>query len=442
MTHRPASGSGVLALLGPVVAAAALGADPAPKEAPPAGLDVAVRRYLEAPDDAARAALASELAPFDLLPARALADAIRRVRSYPARAGYSVRTVRFKNQDVRVHVATPPEYVPARAWPLIVSYQGVSTDGIDGVSIFAGAPDFLAARRAHLADGLRQQGIDPARVKLAPVYDAKGYLVVSPDLPADHATRPGYPASETQNLFFQLMLRDVFRAYHVDTDRVFVAGLSQGGCWAWDDATFRGDWLAGSLPVAGYSPDGPGEPCLTNLVNCPLYVMHGTRDADTPVEVSRRPVAELRRLKYDVTYREFDGGHEWPTREGPALLAWMGSKKRNPFPRQVNLMNGWWQRCPGRFYWLDLKLADGVPAIAARIEGNRIELTTRRALECDLLLNETLVDFAREVTVQVNGQEAWTGRVAGSARLALDSYLERGDAAALYNARVPLKLPR
>ncbi|MBI3268291.1 MAG: hypothetical protein HYZ53_04660 [Planctomycetes bacterium] len=435
-----------LVLAGPLPAAPAAPSPTAPAPAPPApsSIDPIVRSYLAAATPAERDALADDLRPLDALPVRALAESIRRVRTFSGHPGYQTLRLSFKDRDLLVHVYAPAAYSHDRSWPVLVSYQGPSTDGIEGLGVFVAAPDFAEVWRAHVGPRLRAQGSDPARARPPVWADARDYLVVSPDLPADHATRHGYPASETQNLVFQLMLREVFQAFHADTDRVFVTGLSQGGCWAWDDAAFRGDWLAGSLPVAGYAPDSPEEPCLPNLLTCPLYVMHGVADGDTPVDVARRPVAELRRLRHpQLVYREFPhGGHEWPRGEGPSALRWMADRRRASFPRHLRFMNAWWRRCPGRFHWLDLKVADGVPSLEARIDGNRFEFTSQRVLQCDLLLNESLVDPTRPVLVTANGRELWNAPVSWSARLALDAYLERHDPVALYNGRIPLTFPR
>jgi predicted esterase len=44
-----------------------------------------------------------------------------------------------------------------------------------------------------------------------------------------------------------------------------------------------------------------------------VFVSHGTRDDVLPIDrTSRRIVPALRDDGYDVTYREFDGGHVVP----------------------------------------------------------------------------------------------------------------------------------
>jgi predicted esterase len=51
-----------------------------------------------------------------------------------------------------------------------------------------------------------------------------------------------------------------------------------------------------------------------------MFISHGTGDKVMPIDdTSRKFVPKLRDLGYDITYREYDGGHGVPTavvREG------------------------------------------------------------------------------------------------------------------------------
>ncbi len=50
---------------------------------------------------------------------------------------------------------------------------------------------------------------------------------------------------------------------------------------------------------------------------------HGTRDPVLPVTISRDGIVpSLRSGGYDVTYQEFDGGHEVPSAISESALDW------------------------------------------------------------------------------------------------------------------------
>ena len=55
-----------------------------------------------------------------------------------------------------------------------------------------------------------------------------------------------------------------------------------------------------------------------------IFVSHGTADQILPIDqCSRVIVPRLRMLKYDVTYREFEGRHEMPADVFGDALRWM-----------------------------------------------------------------------------------------------------------------------
>jgi pimeloyl-ACP methyl ester carboxylesterase len=231
----------------------------------------------------------------------------------------------------------------------------------------------------------------------------------------------------------------------VDTRRVFACGLSQGACFAWYLACFRPDLLAGTVGVAGYAPDEPHEPCLMNVLNLPMYVVHGLKDDVTPVEVSRRPIGVLKDYGYsNFVYRELsDAGHEWPRREIPGILAWLSRQRRAAFPVKVRYTNAYWRKDPpGRIYWVELREASYVPTIEAELRGNEIAVTTNRYVRrYAVRLHDEMVDLAREVVVTCNGKESYRGIPARSARRAVATFLERWDPEAIYPAELELAVP-
>ena len=75
--------------------------------------------------------------------------------------------------------------------------------------------------------------------------------------------------------------------------------------------------------------------------------------------------------------------------------------------------------------------------LEARIEGNTIDVTTRRLPGgFSLLLNERLVDLARPVTVNVNGAEAFRGIVQPSITALLESIDDKLDEQLEYTGRI------
>lgn len=110
----------------------------------------------------------------------------------------------------------------------------------------------------------------------------------------------------------------VFRQCNIDPHRIALAGFSDGASYALSLGASNGDLVRA---VIAFSPGffAPGT-----LVGKPvMFIGHGTSDRILPIDVaSRRMVPLLRHSGYDVTYREFDGGHTMQPDEVKEAFAW------------------------------------------------------------------------------------------------------------------------
>jgi phospholipase/carboxylesterase len=156
--------------------------------------------------------------------------------------------------------------------------------------------------------------------RVADAADAAGVAVLAPD--SRDGTWDGIRGQYGRDIvFLNRALERVFAAVAVDPARVSVGGFSDGASYALSLGLINGDLFR---RVVAFSPGFviPGEP----HGKAKFFVSHGTRDQILPIdECSRTIVPNLRRLGYDVTFREFDGRHEVPpdiAREG---LQWAGS---------------------------------------------------------------------------------------------------------------------
>ena len=72
--------------------------------------------------------------------------------------------------------------------------------------------------------------------------------------------------------------------------------------------------------------------------------------------------------------------------------------------------------------------------------GNVIEVTTQNVARCSVWLHPKMVDVAKVVTIKVDGQTKFSGRVTPSLVTALESYERRQDWGLIYPAKVELDL--
>jgi phospholipase/carboxylesterase len=115
-------------------------------------------------------------------------------------------------------------------------------------------------------------------------------------------------------------LRYVFRNRAVVADRISIEGFSDGASYALGLGLANGDLFSRILSFSpGFIPAQGGR------VGSPrVFDSHGTLDTTLPIEqASRTIVPALRADGYDVTYREFTGGHEVPADVLDEAFAWL-----------------------------------------------------------------------------------------------------------------------
>jgi phospholipase/carboxylesterase len=158
---------------------------------------------------------------------------------------------------------------------------------------------------------------------LQPHAERAGVALLAPD--SRHRTWDrlidGWGADVT---FVDVAIDLVARRLHVDRARLAMAGFSDGANYALSLALANGDLITHAI---GFSP---GHAILARSVGRPrCFVTHGTEDPVVPLAgASRRLVPQLERLGCDVTYHEFDGGHEVPPPLAAEALAWLADGAR------------------------------------------------------------------------------------------------------------------
>jgi predicted esterase len=109
-----------------------------------------------------------------------------------------------------------------------------------------------------------------------------------------------------------------FSRYAIDPRRVAAEGFSDGASYALALGLSNGDLFT---HVLAFSPGF--VPRVENEGVPRFFISHGTGDPVLPIDqCSRRIVPELERLRYDVRYVEFDGGHDVPTAIAQEGLGW------------------------------------------------------------------------------------------------------------------------
>lgn len=96
------------------------------------------------------------------------------------------------------------------------------------------------------------------------------FIIVSPQCPKEQ-----WWIAEDLNLLLEKIIRD----YRVDTNQVYLTGLSMGGFGAWELAVKYPNKFAAIVPICG-----GGNPVLVNRIgHIPIWVFHGAKDNIVPI---------------------------------------------------------------------------------------------------------------------------------------------------------------
>ena len=130
--------------------------------------------------------------------------------------------------------------------------------------------------------------------------------------------RGGFGADVT---FVDRALERVFEDVSVDPARIAVGGFSDGATYALSLGLINGDLFRRVVAFSpGFVVNGTahGKPRF--------FISHGTIDQILPIDqCSRVIVPWLRTRGYDVTFREFGGGHEMPPAIAGEGMRWVAA---------------------------------------------------------------------------------------------------------------------
>jgi dienelactone hydrolase len=240
------------------------------------------------------------------------------------------------------------------------------------------------------------------------------------------------------------LLGELLGGLNVDTDRVTITGLSNGGTGALLYAARMPHRFAAvaSLMGGGLPFFERREPvAAAAIARIPFLFVHGSRDELIPAWASERTADAMRRANpaavaevhilpdrpHDVVYG----------RDDSLSFPFLARHTRDPFPRQVSLRARTLDQ--PRAFWLEVvEKEGGLAEIDGRVEGGEVTLRAKRVRRLRLLLRCDLVDLEAPLRVTINGREAFAGRVAHDPALLLRSWRATGDPQLAHSAEVSL----
>nr|MBU0617045.1 prolyl oligopeptidase family serine peptidase [Planctomycetota bacterium] len=255
------------------------------------------------------------------------------------------------------------------------------------------------------------------------------------------------------------VLLAVKKAAHVDSDRVFVMGYSQGGHTAWTLAVLHPDQFAGILAVAGslilQDYGELFETFLPNIASTRVFACWGENDvmsADYVTPSADGGIAGLNHelcrlasgLGLPLTWYEVPGqGHSSitpPRTDVDKLL----SATREHYPRSIRHVfrlpyqgrtawieahawrGPWWDDQPLKISFRDGENADDpkvqrealaravrgrLGELRGEIDGQQINVYRKKISELTVWLGDGMIDWDQPVSLKVNGRQTFEGQL-------------------------------
>lgn len=142
------------------------------------------------------------------------------------------------------------------------------------------------------------------------------FIAISPQCPADRWWVDPWLLEALNSL-----LDEIIQNYRVDTNRVYLTGLSMGGFGTWALAIAHPERFAAIAPICG-----GGMPWMAyRIKNVPVWAFHGAQDPVVPLQRTEEMVDALKRLNGPVKLTVYpDAGHDsWSqTYSNPELYQW------------------------------------------------------------------------------------------------------------------------
>jgi predicted peptidase len=204
--------------------------------------------------------------------------------------------------DLNHLVFLPADYGkdPDKRWPLMIFLHGAGERGNDIEKVKAWGPPKLVEQRPDFP-----------------------FVLISPQCAEGKWWEPAA---------VNALLDKALATYHVDSDRVYLTGISMGGFGTWATAMAYPERFAAIVPICG----GGDVWRAQRLKDMPIWAFHGDKDKLVPVERSIEMIEAVKKaggIEAKLTRYPEVGHDSWKQAyDTPGLYEWMLSHSRKPVP--------------------------------------------------------------------------------------------------------------
>lgn len=228
------------------------------------------------------------------------------------------KALQYQNEDgnlLNYRLLVPENYDPDKKYPLVLFLHGAGERGDDNIA------------------QLKWGAVRFAEEKIMEKHPA---IVIAPQVPAEEywahlnwrQTELQTEAQPRMPLALSMEVLDqVIEEYSVDTNRLYITGLSMGGFGTWDAIIRYPDKFAAALPICG----GGDISKAGQIAELPIWNFHGALDEVVPPSLSRAMIHAIREAGGHPGYTEYpDVGHDsWiPVYNDDYVIDWLFAQSR------------------------------------------------------------------------------------------------------------------
>ncbi len=201
----------------------------------------------------------------------------------------------FGETVIPYRLCPPDFYDPNKKYPLVLALHGAGERGTDNeihIEVHRMATSW--------ADSANQKNY-PCFV-LAPQCPANERWVDS-DWSVGHYSIAETPISN-ELLTVNDLIDSLIQEFSIDTNRLYITGLSMGGYGTWDYICRYPDKFAAAIPMSG----GGDSTYAAKIAHIPIWDFHGEKDTTVPPEGSTDMIAALERAGRHPVYTHCHDG--------------------------------------------------------------------------------------------------------------------------------------
>lgn len=328
-----------------------------------------------------------------------------------------------------VDVSKPGEPI-AQAPGIFQQNTGQLPDRAAGVDYTLRLPTEYHHGRAYpvvIVLGVSSQAPVETVARLASEADRNGFILAAPVW--NHVLgKQGYDFSGDGHSVVTATLKDLVRKVNVDTDRVMLFGVADGGTLALDVACGHPDHFAGLATFGSYPKSDIFMDYWTNLQKVPQYAVSGELAGD-PLKLTYTMFTKLLKAGFPSLFVVYKGrAVEFFSAEVEPMFDWFHRRIRpptasivKPTPGQAAVSTGarfdWvtMRKSDNRFYWVQcdqiannflMKPPKGsFPASInpdIRTDRNQVVIKTRGIKQFTIYFERDMIDWTKPLHLSVN----------------------------------------